>query len=172
MARRTPDPTKALAAVAQATGRGRGRRSPLYLWLKKHHDALAEGFKDTPPAWAELAAYLGGEGVLDIDGKPPTARGTRGAWYRVRRDLEAQAKRKATKPPSPTPAPGEIAPGVRAVAPQPAREPALPSISTPERPPMPTPQFRRQSRAEPPPLPPLRDESRPLMPNPFKKQED
>ncbi len=57
--------------------------------MQRNHDHLMREFERNPPAWGRLAAILGSRGVLDGDGKPPTARGARGAWYRVRRDLAA-----------------------------------------------------------------------------------
>src|SRR5260370_15970827 len=91
MTRKSPDPTKALAALARAAGRGRGRRSPLYLWFRQHHDQLAAGFARNAPAWQVLAVFLGEHGVLDVDGKPPTARAARDARWRVLRDMKAPA---------------------------------------------------------------------------------
>ena len=94
-----PNVPHALAEMEKARARGRGRRSPLYVWLRDNHDQLVEGFTRTAPAWATLAGYLGENGVRDGDGKIPSVRATREAWYRVRRELAAnKARRSESKP--------------------------------------------------------------------------
>ena len=147
--RKSPDATDALAALAQASGRGHGRRSPVYLWFRQHHDELAAGFARYAPAWQVLAAFLGQQGILDIDGKPPTARGVRDAWWRVRRDVEAAAGT-ATPLPAPSAPSRSMTPqGGRAVVefspslpvPQPGAVPELPPLAD-DRPRMPRPKFR------------------------------
>lgn len=150
-ARKHASAAKVLAAVAQAAGRGRGRRSPLYLWFREHHDVLAAGFKRTPPAWQVLADALAEQGIRDADGKPPAAATARAAWWRVRRDLKAQAKAAAPSPPH-APEPGAIAPGVRPLTARPASAP----------PPSPS---ARGGSTPLPELPPLTDD-RPRMPRP------
>ncbi len=82
-----------MAELASAPARGRARKSRLYLWLLRNHDHLVREFEQNPPAWGRLASILGSRGVLDGDGKPPTARGARGAWYRVRREVAASRGR-------------------------------------------------------------------------------
>lgn len=91
MIRKSSLPAAALAAIGQASGRGRGKRSPLYLWFREHHDELAVGFARSAPAWQPLATFLGEQGVLDADGKMPTARAVRDAWWRVRQDRKQSA---------------------------------------------------------------------------------
>ena len=141
MIRKLPLPAAALAAIGQASGRGRGKRSPLYLWFREHHDELAAGFARSAPAWQPLATFLGEQGVLDVDGKLPTARAVRDAWWRVRQDL----KQAAALPTTPTASEAVTMPtSVREVA----QPPALPS-------PAPAP--------SPAPLQPLAD-TRPRMP--------
>ena len=54
------------------------------IWLQQNRAALERGFAETAPSWAKLAAYLGDHGVLDGDGKRPTAEATRQAWYRTK----------------------------------------------------------------------------------------
>ena len=98
----TPEPVLRVAdLVAEldaAPARGRARKSRLYLWLRQNHDDLVIQFDRNPPAWDRLAAILGSHGILDGDGKPPTARGARGAWYRVRADVKAASEKKRTQP--------------------------------------------------------------------------
>ncbi len=103
--------TKVLAALRQHGGPG---RSPLYRWMRRHHDALAAAFAETPPAWIPLAAEMAAVGLTDADGKPPSAASARQTWYRVRRDL-ARARQHQSQS-TPALAPDEIAPAVHAVA--------------------------------------------------------
>lgn len=77
--------------------RGAGRRSPLYLWLRENHDALVATFAQSGPSWVTVARYLGEHGILDGDAKPPTARGARNAWGRVRKDV-AKARAATSSP--------------------------------------------------------------------------
>ena len=122
---KSPLPADAFATIGQAIGRGGGRRSPLYLWFQEHHDELAAGFARNAPAWQPLADFLGKQGVLDVDGKPPTARAVRDAWWRVRRDLKrAEADR---PPPQVPPQPDSMPSGVRPVV----QPPPLPSLARP-----------------------------------------
>lgn len=90
-----PDVALVVAQAATARVRGRGRRSPLYLWFRDNHDELVAAFDQNSPSWAKWAEVLGTHGVLDGDGKPPTARGARGAWARVRADVRKARERRA-----------------------------------------------------------------------------
>src|ERR1700733_6548259 len=103
---------KVLTALRTHGGPG---RSPLYRWMRRHHDALAAAFAETPPAWGPLAAELAAVGLTDADGKSPAAASARQTWYRVRRDVARARGRPDAKPPAL--APDEIAPAVHAVAP-------------------------------------------------------
>lgn len=94
---RSFDVADIVAELETAPARGHGRKSRLYLWLQENHDQLVREFARNPPSWTRLAAILGARGVLDGDGKPPTARGARGAWYRVRRDVAAALTKKASR---------------------------------------------------------------------------
>ena len=87
-----------VAELDAAPARGRARKSRLYLWLRQNHDDLVIQFDRNSPAWDRLAAILGSHGILDGDGKPPTARGARGAWYRVRADVKAASEKKRIQP--------------------------------------------------------------------------
>ncbi|HUN38916.1 MAG TPA: hypothetical protein VMU81_01360 [Acetobacteraceae bacterium] len=103
---------KVLAALR---AHGGPARSPLYRWMRQHHDALAAAFAETPPAWGPLAAELAAVGLTDADGKPPAATSARQTWYRVRRDLARAREQPAAMPAAL--APDEIAPAVHAVTP-------------------------------------------------------
>ena len=81
---RNPDPHEALALMQRGRVRGHGRRSPIVVWMQKNRLALEKGFAETTPSWGKLATYLGDHGILDGDGKRPTAEATRQAWYRAR----------------------------------------------------------------------------------------
>lgn len=102
-----PDVNLIVAEAAKAPARGHARKSALYLWLRTNHDRLVAEFGNNPPSWGRFAEVLGAHGVLDGDGKPPSARGARGAWYRVRQDVE-----KARSKPGTRLATGEMAAGV------------------------------------------------------------
>jgi hypothetical protein len=109
MKAKSPLPAAAFTAIGQTTGRGRGRRSPLYLWFREHHDELAAGFARNAPAWQPLATFLGKQGVLDVDGKPPTARAARDAWWRVRRVVRWNADRLRSGKSRPADLPSDLA---------------------------------------------------------------
>lgn len=89
------DVAGAIEAIRKAKAIGRGRRSPVYLWFWKRHDALAAAFEENAPSWPALAEYLGNHGVLDGHGKPPSAGATENAWWRVKRDKARDAGAKA-----------------------------------------------------------------------------
>lgn len=112
----TPNVSDALAVMQSARAHGRGRKSAIYLWFLKNHDALAEAFALNAPAWTDLAAYLAGQGLKDGNGNTPTARGTRDVWFRVRQEV----KQRPPRVPSPvvsTALGGKIAPGIAPVSP-------------------------------------------------------
>ena len=108
---RSPDPQEALALMQQGRVRGHGRRSPIVIWMQKNRAALEQGFTETTPSWAKLAAYLGDHGVLDGDGKRPTAEATRQAWYRTKGIAPAkqQVATGPAGPASPGPLPVKVA---------------------------------------------------------------
>jgi hypothetical protein len=119
--------TKILAALRTHGGPG---RSPLYRWMRRHHDALAEAFAETPPAWTPLAAEMAAVGLTDADGKPPSPTSVRQTWYRVRRDLARARELAASKKAPPALVPDEIAPAVHAVLPR-APAGASPAVAAP-----------------------------------------
>ena len=69
--------------MKRAPSMGRGRRSPVMVWMWKNRATLEAGFKETAPAWNVLADYLAEHGITDGLGKAPTARAAREAWARV-----------------------------------------------------------------------------------------
>lgn len=81
-----------LAVLKRQPSKVRGGHSPVYLWLWRHHEHL-KGELTLPRRmnWSALADELGRRGIMDGDGKPPTAERTRKAWWQVGRDKEAAA---------------------------------------------------------------------------------
>ena len=79
-----PSVAEAIALMQKARARGRGRRSPIRVWMQQNREALTAAFTQTAPAWSVLASYLGERGITDGDGKPPSARTAREAWARVK----------------------------------------------------------------------------------------
>ena len=94
----SPDVAQIVAAMRSGPTKGRGQRSPLYLWLRQNHARLLEEFTASAPSWPGLASALGNSGIFNGEGKPPTAEGARTVWYRVRRDLAGKRKVAALKP--------------------------------------------------------------------------
>ena len=86
MAKLPPAPSvaEAIALMQKARARGRGRRSPIMVWMQQNREALAAAFAVNAPAWSVLATYLGERGITDGDGKRPSARTAREAWGRVK----------------------------------------------------------------------------------------
>ena len=119
-----PNVADAVAVMRLAPARGRGRKSAIYLWFLKNHDALVEAFALNAPAWTELAAYLSSQGLKDGNGNPPRARGTRDVWFRVRQEVKQRPLR---EPPlvAPKARSGET---TRGTSPMPPVSPSLPTI--------------------------------------------
>lgn len=87
-----PDVAQIVARMRSNPVKGRGQRSPLYLWLRENHSRLVEEFSASAPSWPQLAAALGDGGILNGQGNPPTAEGTRTVWYRVRQEMSGVKK--------------------------------------------------------------------------------
>lgn len=87
-----PDVAQIVARMRSNPVKGRGQRSPLYLWLRENHSRLVEEFSASAPSWPQLAAALGDSGILNGEGKLPTAEGTRTVWYRVRQEMSGAKK--------------------------------------------------------------------------------
>jgi hypothetical protein len=88
------DTAAVLAVTRRTPGRGRGRKSALYLWMAARHDALAAGFAKEPPSWTALAQFFTEQGMLSTDGLPQSAASVRSTWVRV---TQAAARRKALR---------------------------------------------------------------------------
>jgi hypothetical protein len=92
------DVADAVAAMNAATTKGRGRKAPVYRWLRSRYDELVVAFAENAPAWGALAQYLGSIGVTNQDGSLPAGEGVRSAWKRV----VADAAKRSVHTPTPT----------------------------------------------------------------------
>ena len=136
----------ALSKVLRVRG-GRGSRSPLYVWMREHHEALRAEFDANGPQWVTRVKAMAEAGLLDQLGKPPTVRGAQQTWYRVCRDVAAG---KGAKPGSARPAPartarparsGQQGPDPASTPPAPAQPSVLQVIQPQPSPPLPRPAF-------------------------------
>lgn len=98
-------------------------RSPLYRWMRLHHDWFAARIADTRPDWQALAEGFSAKlGLRTADGKALNKDQVRHTWWRVRRDVRtARANRREPG----TPAVRLVAP-LSAGPPPPAKKPAAP----------------------------------------------
>lgn len=87
------DVAGALAAMRQAPGRGRGRKSEIYRWMAARYDALSAAFEKEPPSWTGLARYFAEGGMMGTDGLPPSAAAVRSAWLRVSEAMNRKRRR-------------------------------------------------------------------------------
>lgn len=132
MASKPPPPSPTVSGIVsllrQAPSRGRGRRSPVMIWMQQNRKELEAAFAQDAPAWTVIASYLAAHGVMNGDGKPPTPAAARSAWVRVKAEAEAKAPRVPVAQeaePVKTVAPAPPAPGVLQddpALPQPAHE--------------------------------------------------
>jgi len=99
-----------LADLRAALREGASTRSPLFQWMLRHHDKLADAFAESRPKWAEVAALLAGKGFTSTEGKPLNPQSVRQMWYRVRR--RHAATRAGTKAPRQRPRAEEPPAGV------------------------------------------------------------
>lgn len=93
-----------LAAVlsARGAGKGRGARSPLYAWMRKHYAELKAEFEANGPHWVARTQAMAEIGLTDQDGKPPTVRTAQQTWYRLIREMEGQAIQDSGQPAAPS----------------------------------------------------------------------
>lgn len=80
-----------LKAVAAAAGRD-PKRSPLFHWLVKNHDALAPGLRSKRVDWAPVIASAAAEGVKTDWGTEPQAQTVRRTWRKACAYVEAERK--------------------------------------------------------------------------------
>ena len=124
-----------IAAAQQALppGRGgRGRRSALYDWMWRHHDALAAEF-DQPraPNWRALAERFAAMGAADGAGRSPTPEIVRKTWWKVRK-AKTEARKRTSGPVRTLPVPAPV-PAAHPATPVPAGVPTGDSPDAPER---------------------------------------
>lgn len=124
-----------LMAAVEAANIQSGR-SPLYRWLRRHHDELLARLDGERFDWRAFAHGFAKLGLTDRTGKAASPEAARKTWLRVRQDVAAARARKQSKSPPPL-APGEIAPAVRLATP-PAQ---APMAVRPERTPQPRPRL-------------------------------
>jgi hypothetical protein len=72
-------------------------RSPLFLWLVEHHDALRRNEAETGRGvpWRELCVEFVGLGITLADGRPVKPATARITWQRVRKELARVQERRA-----------------------------------------------------------------------------
>jgi len=85
-----------LKAVAAAAGRD-PKRSPLFHWLVKNHDALAPGLRSKRVDWAPVIASAAAEGVKTDWGTEPQAQTVRRTWRKACAHVEVERKAIATR---------------------------------------------------------------------------
>lgn len=101
--------------------RGPRVKGPIYVWLYDHYAELSAGFRKTSPSWAGLAKFFAENGILSVDGKPPTPNAVRMAWLRVEADHFRRSRRtRSEEPPAELPSPSIVpASSFRTVSPTP-----------------------------------------------------
>lgn len=106
--------------IAAAFARARGRDLRLATWMTRNHDALLSELGTGRIEWAAPLLVFADLGLTDDGGKLEITRDTASrTWRRVREAVAAARQAEARA----RPAPGELVPGVRLVAPAPAPMP-------------------------------------------------
>jgi hypothetical protein len=93
-----------LKAVAAAAGRD-PKRSPLFHWLVKNHDALAPGLRSKRVDWNPVIASAAAEGVKTDWGTDPQAQTIRRTWRKACAHVEAERKATAAREAGTSPKP-------------------------------------------------------------------
>ena len=102
-----------LIAVAVQAGKG---FSPLFRWMRSHHDAFADLVEGARPNWTKLAEAFAQMGIAAPDGAPLHAETVRHTWWRARRDRQSAKPRREVSvksvvvPAAATPPPAPLAP--------------------------------------------------------------
>jgi hypothetical protein len=90
------DETNTLAELrATVRERGGGRRSPLFQWMYRNHDALLEMLSEVRPNWPRVTAVLIECGFTGPDGRPLQPETVRKLWLRVRRRHEGTGRQES-----------------------------------------------------------------------------
>lgn len=74
------------------------------IWMQQNRKELETAFLQDTPAWNVIASYLGDGGIMNGDGKPPTAASARSAWARVKAEAKAKASSALAGTAAPVPA--------------------------------------------------------------------
>ena len=110
---------------------GRGRKSPLTLWLIKNRDRFAHLLASKRLSMDDIAGKLAAAGLTDGSGKPPTGARLRKTWAAVNRAPGPPKRRR--RPDQPKPEKQHAAS---------ADLPAAAAVSTPDQPLKPKYEFR------------------------------
>ncbi|UEM08009.1 hypothetical protein JL101_035760 (plasmid) [Skermanella rosea] len=78
------DETGILTDLRSALRGGASTRSPLFQWMLRNHDRLAETFEESRPNWTRVTELLVSKGFSTTDGKPLNPQSVRQMWWRVR----------------------------------------------------------------------------------------
>jgi len=90
-----------LGDLQTALRTGASTRSPLFQWMLRNHDTLAETFAESRPNWTRVTELLVSKGFSNTDGKPLNPQSVRQMWFRVRkRHAAMQAGKKPRQPPA------------------------------------------------------------------------
>jgi hypothetical protein len=88
-----------IADLQTALRTGASTRSPLFQWMLRNHDTLAETFAESRPNWTRVTELLVSKGFSNTDGKPLNPQSVRQMWFRVRkRHAAMRADRKPRQP--------------------------------------------------------------------------
>lgn len=80
---------------------GRGKRSELFLWMRRNFDAIDRGLKSGDVNWAKLYAGIVAEGLKDWQGKTPTLICAQATLHKVRAQKGIARKRVSQGPRQP-----------------------------------------------------------------------
>ena len=95
--------------------RARQQQQLLFDWMRSHHDDLVIELARDRGRWDQALQVIAGLKLVDDRGNPPTRDTVLRTWKRVRDSIAARAEEQAARS-APALAPGEVAPGVRAIA--------------------------------------------------------
>jgi hypothetical protein len=109
--------------VRETLRSNRRGHSPLFLWMRAHHDDLTAEFAANPPNWQQLAQVFSDQGLTDRTGKASSPAIARLTWYRVRQAV-ARAKNAAKHKPHVPPVPVAVTTLLPSSAPSDSQRPA------------------------------------------------
>lgn len=127
----TPKADPKLAKVLRVSAKSRGRRSPLYLWMKQNFAELAAEFQENGPRWQARVKAMKAAGLVDWNRNAPTVRGAQQTWYRLCRDMEKAPATSVARPETSQPPPPNPARTVTATPAPPTPAPTAASLSNP-----------------------------------------